>query len=216
MLLVDLRAGMPAQETAHCHFHIYPCRFLLHPDRYVTVCPHASGAACQEDPLLLGINVQHPFCLQHGEIDRRGTFHTRLLIRRDHSLDTRMCNVVGVEQREDICDGDAVVTAETCSLRADKIPVHFQAKRIPLQIDITAVFLDGNHIHMPLQYDGRSLLIPRGRFLHNDHIVARIPDVEQSPVRRKPGKITADPIQISRSVRYIADVLKIVKHFLWF
>ena len=65
---------------------------------------------------------------------------------------------------------------------------------------------------MSLQNNRLCLFIPGSCFFYNNDIICLIPDIKKSPILCKLFKITAYPVKISRAVRNLAYLFKIIKY----
>ena len=84
----------------------------------------AASTAHGEDPLLLGVDIQHGTPLQRRHIQHGGTQHTDLLVGGQHDLQPGMLHGGVLQRRQCHGYGDAVIAAQSCSLGAYQIAVH--------------------------------------------------------------------------------------------
>ena len=182
--LIDLRTGMSAHES----FYTDPAtlsRLLFPAHRQCPIHPCASRTSCQEDPLLFGVQVQHSFSFQHGNIQLPCAVHSHFLIHRQDHFQPRMGYIARIQQSHSISHRNSIVPAQARVLRIQIIPVHGKAQPILRHIDRSARLFYRHHIHMPLQDHRFRFLVSRRSVLYHNHILPFILEIIQSPLFRK-------------------------------
>ena len=209
--LVDLRARVAAKQTADRHGQRRAGKRCAR-DRQRAHGHVAAGAADGEHTLVLGVEVEHRAAFQHGGIQRGRAEHAGLLIDGDDDLKRGMGDVVRIQNCQRHGHGDAVVPAERCAARADRVAVHEEVE--PLAGHVLRAVRRGlaDHVHMSLQDDRGGGFIPRRAGSKDDDIVVRVLNAAQMMRSREADEKVADCFRVARAVRDGAQLLKIGKH----
>ena len=117
-----------------------------------------------------------------------------------------------VQHRQRHGHGNAVVPAERCAARADRVAVHEEVE--PLAGHVLRAVRRGlaDHVHMSLQDDRGGGFIPRRAGSKDDDIVVRVLNASQMMFGRKENEMIADFFRVAGAVRDGAQLLKIGKH----
>lgn len=123
-----------------------------------------------------------------------------------------MGDVVRIQDRQRHGHGNAVVPAERCAARADRVAVHEEVQ--PLAGHVLRAVRRGlaDHVHMPLQDDRGGGFIPRRAGREDDDVVVRVLNAAQIVRRGEAYKIITDGFRVAGAVRDGAQLLKIGKH----
>ena len=148
-VLVDLRAGMAALQAVHAE-----------PDagavNRLPLCGQAdgrgraAGTGHGENPLILGIQIDHRPAFQFGQVDDIRAQHPDLLVHGDDDLQRRMGNGVVRQQRQSVGNGNAVVAAEGGAFGEHKLIVMSDIQPLLLHVQRAVHVLFAHHIHVPL------------------------------------------------------------------
>ena len=176
----------------------------------------ATGTAHGEDPLLLGVDIQHSPPLQRCHIQHGGTQHTDLLIGGQHNLQPGMLHGGVLQRRQCHGYGDAVIAAQSCSLGAYQIAVHKEVQALLVHILGTVRLLFAYHVHMALQDHRRGVLIARRGRGDQDHVVGLILIMLQTQLFAECHAPVADGLCVGGAVRNGAHLLKNFKYPLRF
>ena len=209
--LVDLRAGVTAEQAADCDGQRRAGKRRAR-DRQRAHGHIAAGAADGEHALVLGVEVEHRTALEHGSVQRGRAEHAGLLVDGDDDLERGMGDVVRIQDRQRHGHGNAVVPAERCAARADRVAVHEEVQ--PLAGHVLRAVRRGlaDHVHMPLQDDRGGGFIPRRAGREDDDVVVRVLNAAQMMFGRKENEMIADFFRVAGAVRDGAQLLKIGKH----
>ena len=176
----------------------------------------ATGAAHGEDPLLLGVDIQHGTPLQRRHIQHGGTQHTDLLVGSQHHLQPGMLQGGVLQRRQGHGYGDAVIAAQSCPLGAYQIAVHKEVQALLVHILGAARLLFAYHVHMALQDHRRGVLIARRGRGDQDHVVGLVLIMFQTQLFAECHAPVADGLGVGRAVRNGAHFLKNFKYPLRF
>ena len=171
-----------------------------------------AGTACQQYAFFLGINVQHPACLDLRQINGCRTQHADFLIGGQHNLQRRMGNGRVCQNRQGIGNRDAVITAQCGALCPDPFSICPQIQSLLLQVKRAIRFLFTDHIQMPLQHDRLRLLHARSpRCKQNDIVAVILPVIQTMLLCKTDAKIT-DRFCIAGAVGNPAQLFKHFKY----
>ena len=206
---------MTAHQAGHPHYQRLP-REVLPDQRQMAEHAAATGAAHGEDPLLLGVDIQHGPALQRCHIQHGGTQHTDLLVGGQHDLQPGMLHGGVLQRRQCHGYGDAVIAAQSCPLGAYQIAVRKEVQALLVHILGAARLLFAYHVHMALQDHRRGVLIARRGRGDQDHVVGFVLIMLQPQLFAKRHAPVADGLGVGGAVRNGAHLLKNFKYPLRF
>ena len=175
-LQVDVELAVPADQAAHleqaglrvCAGHGLPLGRDVDREGHVT-------AAAGED-LLVGdpVEVDHPLSGQLGDVELLRPDLPLLLHRREHRLERRVRDVLGVQEREDVGDTDPVVGPERGAVGGDVVAVDDEPQPVGLEVVRHALVRLAHHVEVAVQDERGSALEPVLSGLLDQHAVQRV------------------------------------------
>ena len=197
--LVDLHAAVAAGQTTHADTPCLP----LHRNTL-----DGNGQAGGQDALVLGVDVQQHTALQAAHIESCRAEHADLLVDGEHRLEGRVLQRIGIQHRQRIGHGDAVVSAERRAVGKNIGVVMAQAQAVLRKIDIAVRILLADHVEVTLQDHGGMVLIAGAGRLADDNVVRRILLPAQAALLREADAVVRDRLCVARAMRDGAQRLK--------
>ena len=184
---------------------------LLAADGQAAVSPGAAGTADGENSLVLGVHIQHPAALQHGDVQPLGAVHAGFLVHGEDGLDGRVGQGGIVQDGQGHGHGDAVVAAQGGALGGNGVALQHQVQALDSHVLGAAGLLFADHVHVTLEDHRLRRLIAGGGILEDHHIVQLILDIPQAPGLGKVHQPVADGLGVAGTVGNGAQLLEEVK-----
>ena len=119
-----------------------------------------------------------------------------------------MLQRIGIQHRQRIGHGDAVVSAERRAVGKNIGIIMAQTQAVLCKIDVTVRILLADHVEMALQDHGGMVLIAGAGRLADDDVVRRILLPAQAALLRKADAVVRDRLRVTRAMRDGAQRLK--------
>lgn len=172
----------------------------------------AAGAGHGENPLVLGVQIDHRSALQFGQVDDVRAQHSDLLVHGDNDLQRRVGNGVVRQQRQGISNGNAVVAAQGSTFCEHKLIVMGDVQPVLFHVQRAVHILFTHHVHMTLQNHGGMRFHAAGAVSKENHIVCPILNVPQAMLFGKIYQIIGYFLRIPGTMGDGANFLKIMKN----
>ena len=171
-----------------------------------------TGTADEDLTVILGVEVDESFALQHTVLQFHRSCKTGLFIHRKEALDSGVRQFLVRDRRQSHCDTDTVVCTEGRALRFQPIAIDIGLDRVLEEIVLhVSVFLR-HHIHVRLKDHALMVLIAGGSRHTHDDVHRLIHHTLDTMLRCKIMQPLTDALFVFGRTRYFADLCKDVKN----
>ena len=171
----------------------------------------AAGTTDREDPLRLGVQIQHLSATQRCGIQRRSAQHAHFLFRCQQHFQPRMGNGIVVQNCQRDGGSNAVISAQRRAYSMDEISFDGKIQAFLLHILGTVRCFLAHHVQMSLQNHRLRIFVTDAGSFDDDYIMHRILMDFQSSRLCKIHAPVADSLGITGTVRNGTEFFKIMK-----
>ena len=211
--LVDLRAGVTAHQTGDGDLQHRGAEGTAGYGQ-AAVSPGTAGTADGENALVLGVHIQHPAALQHGDVQPLGAVHAGFLVHGEDGLDGRVGQGIIVQNGHGHGHGNAVVAAQGGAPGGNGVALQHQVQALDSHVLGAAGLLFADHVHVTLEDHRLRRLIAGGGVPEDHHVVQLVLDIPQAPGLGKIHQPVADGFGVAGTVGDGAQLLEETKNTL--